>query len=84
MFAPNWSVWLEWDHIFPQDTTLFLPVLVNPLSPTGAAETATIRRDFNKVLVGLNWRFGGVGRSITTMHPPDRSLPGARKPSLRR
>ena len=55
------SLWVEYDHIFPHDTTVFLPNLVNPL--TGAAsETASIRRDFNKLLVGFNWRFGGTGR----------------------
>jgi outer membrane immunogenic protein len=51
MFIPNWSLWAEWDHIFAQDKTFFFANL-------GNGETATIRRDLDKVLVGLNWRFG--------------------------
>jgi outer membrane immunogenic protein len=51
----NWSLWIEYDHILPRDTTLFLPLLVDPL--TGTGETVTIRRDLDKVLLGLNWRF---------------------------
>ena len=55
MFAPNWSLWIEWDHIFPQDKTVFFPLL---------DATANVRRDFDKVLVGINWRFGGGSRSV--------------------
>jgi hypothetical protein len=44
---------VEWDHIFARDKTVdFL-----------GAEPEPVRRDFDKVLVGLNWRFGaGPGR----------------------
>jgi len=52
MFAPNWSLWVEWDHIFAQDKTIFFPNL-------DGGTSATVRRDFDKVLVGFNWRFGG-------------------------
>jgi outer membrane immunogenic protein len=55
MIAPNWSLWIEWDHIFAQDKTFFFP----NLGPVGT--TAEVRRDLDKVLVGFNWRFGGVG-----------------------
>jgi outer membrane immunogenic protein len=51
MFAPNWSVSIEWNHIFAQDKTSFFANL-------GAGETATVRRGLDKVLVGVNWRFG--------------------------
>ena len=27
MFTPNWSLWIEWDRIFPQDKTFFFPNL---------------------------------------------------------
>jgi outer membrane immunogenic protein len=54
MFVPNWSLWIEWDHIFPDDKTVFFPNLAG-------GTTANVRRDFDKVLVGLNWRFGGFG-----------------------
>jgi outer membrane immunogenic protein len=50
MFAPNWSLWAEWDHIFRRNQTLLF---------TGTFTFPEIvRRDFDKVLVGLNWRFG--------------------------
>ena len=25
MFAPNWTLWAEWDHIFADDKTVFFP-----------------------------------------------------------
>jgi outer membrane immunogenic protein len=53
LLTPNWSLWVEWDHIFARDKT------VNFVG----AEPERVRRDFDKVLVGLNWRFGaGPGR----------------------
>ena len=58
MFTPNWTLWAEWDHIFPDDKTAFFPNL------GVGGTTATIRRDFDKVLVGVNWRFGGVGGPV--------------------
>jgi len=54
MFAPNWSLWIEWDHIFAQDKSFFFPNL------GVGGTTADIRRDFDKVLVGINWRFGNA------------------------
>ena len=51
MFAPNWSLWIEWDRIFPQDKTFFFP---------GLGASAEVRRELDKVLVGVNWRFGGA------------------------
>ena len=50
MISPNWSLWIEWDHIFAQDKTFFFP----NLGPVGT--TAEVRRDLDKVLVGFNWR----------------------------
>jgi outer membrane immunogenic protein len=52
MVMSNWSLWVEWDHISPRDQAVFFNAL---------ATGAEIRRDFDKVLVGLNWRFGGGG-----------------------
>jgi outer membrane immunogenic protein len=53
LLTPNWSLWVEWDHIFARDKT------VNFVG----FEPERVRRDFDKVLVGLNWRFGaGPGR----------------------
>lgn len=44
--APNWSLWIEWDHIFAERKTVVFLAL-------GGA-TADIRRDFDKVLLGIN------------------------------
>jgi outer membrane immunogenic protein len=55
MFAPNWSLWIEWDRIFADDKTVFFPNLAG-------GTTANVRRDFDKVLVGLNWgHIGSMG-----------------------
>jgi outer membrane immunogenic protein len=54
MFAPNFSMFIEWDHISPKDSTV---VFANLAGGT----TAEVRRDLDKVLVGINWRFGGRG-----------------------
>jgi outer membrane immunogenic protein len=56
MFTPGWSLWAEWDHIFLQNRDF--------LFTTGVVNTVNVRRDFDKVLVGINWRFGGVGGPV--------------------
>ena len=61
MFTPNWSLWIEWDHIFPRDKTFFFPNLAGGTS-------AEIRREFDKVLVGVNWRFGGVAAPVAARY----------------
>jgi outer membrane immunogenic protein len=48
LLTPNWSLWAEWDHIFARDKN------VNFVG----ADVERVRRDFDKVLVGINWRFG--------------------------
>jgi outer membrane immunogenic protein len=48
LLTPNWSLWVEWDHIFARDRNVNFVGL----------EPERVRRDFDKVLVGLNWRFG--------------------------
>ena len=57
-FSPNWSLWVEWDRIFPKDKTLFFPAL------GVGGTTAIVRRDLDKVLVGVNYRFGGLGGPV--------------------
>jgi outer membrane immunogenic protein len=54
-FSPNFSVFIEWDHIFANHHQVIFP----NLGPVGSA--AIVKRDFDKVLVGLNWRFGRFG-----------------------
>ena len=49
LLTPNWSLWVEWDHIFARDKTVNFAGFESP---------ERVRRDFDKVLVGLNWRFG--------------------------
>ena len=54
MFAPNWTMWLEWDHIFLDHNSIeFLDLTVDRID--------NINRNFDKVLFGINWRFGGPG-----------------------
>jgi len=52
----NWSLWVEYDHIFRSNDTL-------RYGGVGAAPLGTfpeiVKRDFDKVLVGINYRFGG-------------------------
>ena len=53
-FAPNWSVGVEYDHLFMQDRTY------NFTTPAGAAFGADrIRQDVDLVTARLNYRFGG-------------------------
>ncbi len=54
-FAPNWSVGVEYDHLFLQDKTL---TFTSPA--TGLAVGADrIRQDVDLVTVRVNYKFGG-------------------------
>ena len=48
MFTPNWTFFVEWDHIFLDHASIDF-----------VSSTDNIHRDFDKVLFGINWRFGG-------------------------
>ena len=50
-----WSMWVEYDHIFLRDRDLVITPVVGP------AFTANIQRDVDKVLFGINLRFGSAG-----------------------
>ena len=64
MIAPSWSLFVEWDHIFAQKKDFFFPNLgTNPVG-----RTAEIRRDLDKVLVGVNWRFGGAAAPVAARY----------------
>ena len=53
-FAPNWSVGLEYDHLFMQDRT------VNFVTPAGLpAGSDTIRQDVDLFTARVNFKFGG-------------------------
>jgi outer membrane immunogenic protein len=59
MINPAWSLWVEWDHIFLQDKDFaFTPI------GGGAILNANVRRDFDKVLVGINWRIGASSAPV--------------------
>jgi len=54
MLTRNWTVWVEWDHIFLDDRSI-------EFTRSGVTRFDNISRDFDKVLFGINWRFGGPG-----------------------
>jgi hypothetical protein len=58
----NWSLWVEYDHIFRRsDTLIFTDV------GGGSTFDELVRRDFDKVLFGINYRFGRPGgRTLLT------------------
>jgi outer membrane immunogenic protein len=55
MFIPNWTFWVEWDHIFLNNRSIDVRGINTVLF------TDNIHRDFDKVLFGINWRFNGYG-----------------------
>src|SRR5215813_1706675 len=50
MFTPNWTFFVEWDHIFLDRNSIQIDEV----------SFANVHRDFDKVLFGINWRFGGA------------------------
>ena len=54
MFTPNWTISVEWDHIFLDRSSIELTRITVP------TRFDNISRDFDKVLFGVNWRFGAV------------------------
>ena len=54
MFTPNWTFWVEWDHIFLDNSSIEFTRIGSP------TRFDNISRDFDKVLFGINWRFGGA------------------------
>ena len=53
-FTPNWSVGVEYNHIFLDRDTLSFAA-----SPAGVATTNSIRQDVDMVTARVNYRFGG-------------------------
>jgi outer membrane immunogenic protein len=56
-FAPNWSVAVEYDHLFMDTKSVTLTTLP-PLAP-GVSNIHNIRQDVDVGTVRLNYRFGG-------------------------
>jgi outer membrane immunogenic protein len=62
-FAPNWSVGVEYDHLFMGTQTL------NLNAPGGAFfESERISQDVDMGLVRLNYRFGGFGLPVAARY----------------
>jgi outer membrane immunogenic protein len=58
-FAPNWSVGLEYDHLFMgrRDITL---ITTGAIPPAGAfSRTESIKQDVDLITARINYRFGG-------------------------
>jgi outer membrane immunogenic protein len=64
MFTQNWTFWAEWDHIFLNNRTIDAGGLVLDT----VAFTDNIHRDFDKVLFGVNWRFGGATAPVAARY----------------
>jgi outer membrane immunogenic protein len=64
MFIQNWTFWVEWDHIFLNNKTIDAGGLVLDT----IAFTDNIHRDFDKVLFGINWRFGGASAPVAARY----------------
>ena len=57
-FAPNWSMGVEYNHIFLDRETFAFAA-----APGGVATTNSIRQDVDMVTARINYRFGGPGIS---------------------
>ncbi|SFN77302.1 outer membrane immunogenic protein [Bradyrhizobium sp. Rc3b] len=52
-FAPNWSVGVEYDHLFMQPSTATFTTV------PGGVTTDRIRQDVDLVTARINYKFGG-------------------------
>ena len=64
-FAPNWSVGLEYDHLFMGDANNSFSVL-NPVN--AAFVNNRITQDVDMVTLRFNYRFGGYGAPIAARY----------------
>jgi outer membrane immunogenic protein len=55
-FAPNWSVGVEYNHIFLERQTYSFAA-----APAGVATTNSIGQDVDMITARINYRFGGAG-----------------------
>jgi outer membrane immunogenic protein len=55
-FAPNWTVGVEYNHLFMERETFSFTA-----APLGVATTNSIRQDVDMVTARINYRFGGPG-----------------------
>ncbi len=64
-FAPNWSVGIEYDHLFMGDANNSFSVVDPRLA---AVLNDRIRQDVDMVTVRFNYRFGGYGAPVTARY----------------
>jgi outer membrane immunogenic protein len=64
-FAPNWSVGLEYDHLFMGDANNSFSI-VNPVN--AAFVNNRITQDVDMVTLRFNYRFGGYGAPIAARY----------------
>jgi len=57
MFTQNWTFFVEWDHIFLNHGSFRFEEIDD-----------RIHRDFDKVLFGINWRFGGYSAPVAARY----------------
>jgi outer membrane immunogenic protein len=65
-FAPNWSVAVEYDHLFMgnRSITLTSTGVLGGIPAGSAFRTDSIRQDVDMVTARINYRFGGPGLGI--------------------
>ena len=64
-FAPNWSVGVEYDHLFMGDANNSFTV-VNPL--VAGALNNRISQDVDMLTLRINYRFGGYGAPVAARY----------------
>ena len=64
-FAPNWSVGLEYDHLFMGDANNSFSI-VNP-NVVGVLNSR-VTQDVDMVTLRINYRFGGYGAPIAARY----------------
>jgi outer membrane immunogenic protein len=64
-FSPNWSVGLEYDHLFMGDANNTFSI-VNPVN--AAFVNNRISQDVDMVTLRFNYRFGGYGAPIAARY----------------
>ena len=63
-FSPNWSIGVEYDHLFMGHANNSFSV-VNPIV---AGALNRINQDVDMVTLRLNWRFGGYGNPVVARY----------------
>ena len=62
-FAPNWSASLEYSYYnFGTKSVTLSGITDSPGGTTPASESIPLDQNFSVVKLGLNYRFGGVGK----------------------